>query len=69
MLDGLEEGKIKFYNADKAFGFITKSDGDDIFFHISGWQSEEQPEENARVTFKVGEGQKGPAAENVSLVQ
>jgi len=62
----LHTGRIKMYNADKGFGFITADDGTgDIFFHISSVRGIESPAPEMAVQYQVGEGRKGPAAVNV----
>jgi CspA family cold shock protein len=64
-------GTVKWFNADKGFGFITPEDGgDDIFAHFSaiaasGFRS---LEENQRVEFEIGQGRKGPQAENIRIL-
>ena len=64
-------GTVKWFNADKGFGFITPDDGGaDVFAHFSaiatsGYRS---LDENQRVEFEITQGQKGPQAENVRLV-
>ncbi|MCR9162161.1 MAG: cold-shock protein [Nannocystaceae bacterium] len=52
---------------DRGFGFIGTGDGEDLFFHMSNLQgvSFEQLRESDSVTFDVGQGPKGPRAENV----
>jgi len=61
-------GTVKWFNADKGFGFITPDDGGaDVFAHFSaiaatGFRS---LEENQRVEFEVAQGRKGPQAENI----
>tara|TARA_Y100000296_G_scaffold85791_1_gene122881 strand:- start:2448 stop:2642 length:195 start_codon:yes stop_codon:yes gene_type:complete len=59
-------GKVKFFNDEKGFGFITPDDGGkDIFVHVSAVQAGTLAE-NDSVEFEVGEGQKGPMAVNVT---
>lgn len=61
-------GTVKWFNADKGFGFITPDDGgSDLFAHFSeisasGFRS---LDENQRVEFDVAQGQKGPQAANI----
>ncbi|MFI6977612.1 cold-shock protein [Embleya sp. NPDC050154] len=65
-------GKVKWFNADKGFGFIEQDDGSpDVFVHFSAIQSTgfRQLEENDRVEFDVTQGPKGPQAENVSVLK
>lgn len=59
-------GTVKFFNTTKGFGFITKDDGKDIFFHISEVQGQE-PQDGDKVQFEVGEGNKGPCAQKVKV--
>jgi len=60
----MKTGTVKFYNADKGFGFITDDDGKDIFFHCSNLQSGDVGDGD-KVEFEVGDGPKGPNAINV----
>ncbi len=61
------EGRVKWFNKDKGYGFITKDDGQGIFVHYSGIKSEgyRTLEEGERVSFDVVKGEKGFQAENV----
>ncbi|MZQ96538.1 MAG: cold shock domain-containing protein [Acidaminobacter sp.] len=64
-------GTVKWFNADKGFGFITAEDGKDIFAHYSQINSTgfRTLEEGQTVTFDVAQGQKGPQAENIVVVR
>lgn len=63
----MKEGKVKFFNTTKGFGFITPSDSsEDIFVHFSGLIDEIR--ENDNVKFDVERGKKGMNAVNVELV-
>ena len=62
-------GQVKWFNDEKGFGFITRSDGQkDCFVHHSAIQGNgyKSLKEGDRVEFDVVQGQKGPAAENVT---
>jgi CspA family cold shock protein len=62
----METGTVKFFNESKGFGFITKSNGEEVFVHISGLKSP-RIRENDEVTFDVVDGKKGLNAVNVEL--
>jgi len=66
----MSEGKVKWFNEAKGFGFIEKSDGGDIFVHFSAIQATgfKTLAEGQAVSFDVVQGAKGPAAENVKLI-
>ena len=64
----MSTGTVKWFNASKGFGFIAPDDGGkDLFVHHSDIRSNGYAslEENQKVQFDVGEGQKGPCAKNV----
>jgi len=63
----MSEGKVKWFNERKGFGFIETSEGDDVFVHFSAIQDSgfRTLQEGQRVSFEVEQGQKGPAAANV----
>jgi len=60
---------VKWFDASKGFGFITRENGDDLFVHFTSIQGDgyRTLEEGQQVEFSVGEGQKGPAAQDVTL--
>ncbi|MFW6270754.1 MAG: cold-shock protein [Bacillota bacterium] len=60
-------GKVKWFNDQKGFGFIEREEGDDVFVHFSAIQSEgfKTLEEGQEVEFEVVEGDRGPQAANV----
>ena len=61
-------GTVKWFNAEKGYGFITQEDGSDVFVHFSAIQAEgfKSLEEGAAVEFEVVNGEKGPQAVNVT---
>ena len=64
----MAQGTVKWFNAEKGFGFIAQEGGgDDVFVHFSAIQMQGYKglEENQRVEFEVTQGPKGPQAENV----
>jgi CspA family cold shock protein len=63
----MAEGKVKWFNEQKGFGFIEKDEGGDVFVHFSAIQAGgfKTLHEGQRVSFDVTQGQKGPAATNV----
>jgi CspA family cold shock protein len=64
----MTQGTVKWFNADKGFGFIAQEDGgDDVFVHYSAIQTSgyRTLDENQKVEFDITQGPKGPQAENV----
>lgn len=64
----MPEGTVKWFNADKGYGFITPAEGgEDLFVHFSAIQVDgyKTLDEGQRVTFEMGQGQKGPQANDV----
>ncbi|MDY0410417.1 cold-shock protein CspD [Virgibacillus soli] len=61
-------GKVKWFNAEKGFGFIEREDGDDVFVHFSAIQGDgfKTLEEGQDVEFEIVEGNRGPQAANVT---
>jgi cold shock protein len=64
----MENGKVKWFNAEKGFGFIEREGGDDVFVHFSAIQGEgfKSLDEGQAVTFEIVEGARGPQAANVT---
>ena len=66
----MAQGTVKWFNAEKGFGFIAQEDGgDDVFVHYSAIQSQgyKSLDENQKVEFDLASGPKGPQAENVRV--
>ncbi|NLZ34758.1 Cold shock protein 2 [Clostridium sp. N3C] len=63
-------GTVKWFNAQKGFGFITGEDGKDVFAHFSQINAEgyKTLEEGQKVSFDIAEGPKGPQAENITIL-
>jgi CspA family cold shock protein len=64
----MAQGTVKWFNAEKGFGFITPDDGGaDVFAHFSAiaMSGHRSLDENQRVEFEIAQGQKGPQAENI----
>ena len=64
-------GTVKWFNAEKGFGFISRAGGDDVFVHFSAIQGDgyRNLEEGHRVEFDVAPGRKGEEAQNVRPIQ
>ena len=64
----MAQGTVKWFNAEKGFGFIAQDEGgDDVFVHYSAIQTQgyKSLDENQKVEFEIAQGQKGPQAEQV----
>ena len=61
------QGTVKFFNADKGYGFISRESGDDVFVHFSNIAGDgfKTLSEGQRVEFDVARGKKGDEAQNV----
>jgi len=68
--DSVAQGTVKFFNAEKGFGFISREQGDDVFVHFSNIQSTgyKTLDEGQRVEFDVAPGKKGEEAQNVRVI-
>ena len=66
----MANGIVKWFNEKKGYGFIEQEDGPDVFVHHSGINAEgfKNLNEGEQVTFDIEQGQKGPAAVNVTVV-
>ena len=66
----MAQGTVKFFNAEKGFGFISREGGEDVFVHFSAIQADgyKTREDGQRVEFDVQPGRKGEEAANVRVI-
>ena len=66
----MKTGTVKWFNAEKGFGFISVEGGEDVFVHFSAINTDgfKTLEEGQQVEFEVTDGAKGPQAANVSRI-
>ncbi|HSI92590.1 MAG TPA: cold-shock protein [Jiangellaceae bacterium] len=66
----MAQGTVKWFNAEKGYGFIAVDGGNDLFVHYTAIEMEgyRSLEDGQRVEFEVGQGPKGPQAEQVRVV-
>ena len=65
-----KKGTVKWFSSEKGYGFITQTDGTDIFVHFREIEGEgyRTLNEGQAVEYTVGEGKKGPAAQQVTVL-
>ncbi|QGQ45087.1 cold-shock protein [Metabacillus sediminilitoris] len=66
----MAQGKVKWFNSEKGFGFIEVEGGEDVFVHFSSIQGEgyKSLDEGQEVTFDIEQGNRGPQAANVQKI-
>ncbi len=71
MIDGEETGIVKWFDGNKGYGFITRGNGGDVFVHFRAINTRGKRRflsEGEKVKFRVTEGEKGPQAEDVTII-
>lgn len=65
----MEKGTVKWFNAEKGYGFISRENGEDVFVHFSAITMDgfKTLQEGQSVSFEIVDGAKGPQATNVAL--
>ena len=66
----MAQGTVKWFNAEKGYGFIAVDGGQDVFVHYSAILTEgfRSLEQDQRVEFEISQGQKGPQADDVRVI-
>jgi CspA family cold shock protein len=66
----MAQGSVKWFNAEKGYGFIAVDGGQDVFVHYSAIQSDgyRSLDQDQRVEFEITQGQKGPQADAVRVI-
>ena len=66
----MHQGKVKWFNNEKGYGFIEYNDGEDVFVHFTGIQGDgfRTLDEGQDVSFEIIEGNRGPQAASVELM-
>jgi len=70
-MENRETGTVKWFNSSKGYGFIAREQGDDVFVHFTSIRDEGRfrtLDEGQHVEFTVTQGQKGPQADDVTVV-